>query len=428
MQTKRFKFTKRGLEALPAAAAGKRETYLDAETSGLSLRVTDSGAKSFILQRRVNGRPTFVTLGRFPEMTVEQARKAAVGAHAQINDGTDPNAIKRADRARKLTLADVLDDYLKGRDLKPRTVAGYRRQVEVNLAEWRDRPLLGITRDMVERKHAQLSESRMVDVNGRKVRRGSPAEANYAMRVLRALMTYAAGKYEDEDGRPILADVPTRRLTATRAWNRIERRQTCIKSGQLASLYAALWSVNPPRGRRYDDADRAYLEVLLLTGLRKNEAAALRAVDVDLEARTLTIEDTKNRRPHTLPLSDRLEALLGARIAANEKADAPLFPRSRDVRPLIERITKETGIAFCPHDLRRTFITIAESLDIPAYALKRLLNHKSGNSDVTAGYIVIDTERLREPMQRITDFMLKAAGLRESAAVVPLYRGVGSAG
>jgi integrase len=67
---------------------------------------------------------------------------------------------------------------------------------------------------------------------------------------------------------------------------------------------------------------------------------------------------------------------------------------------------KTQGInqGFTLHDLHRTFITIAESLDIPAYALKRLLNHKDPN-DVTAGYIVSDVNRLREPMQRITDFI-----------------------
>ena len=52
----------------------------------------------------------------------------------------------------------------------------------------------------------------------------------------------------------------------------------------------------------------------------------------------------------------------------------------------------------------QTFITIAESLDIPGYALKRLMNHKDPN-DVTAGYIISDVERLREPMQSITDFI-----------------------
>ena len=69
--------------------------------------------------------------------------------------------------------------------------------------------------------------------------------------------------------------------------------------------------------------------------------------------------------------------------------------------------------------MRRTFATVAESLDIPAYALKRLLNHATG-ADVTAGYIVPTTERLREPMQKITDYILKAAGLKETAEVIQL--------
>jgi hypothetical protein len=58
------------------------------------------------------------------------------------------------------------------------------------------------------------------------------------------------------------------------------------------------------------------------------------------------------------------------------------------------------------HDLRRTFITVAESLDISVYAVKRLVNHKM-NNDVTAGYIVSDVERLRKPMQSIADNLLK---------------------
>lgn len=66
-------------------------------------------------------------------------------------------------------------------------------------------------------------------------------------------------------------------------------------------------------------------------------------------------------------------------------------------------LTETSGIKFTFHDLRRTFITVAESLDISAYAIKRLVNHKNGN-DVTEGYIIANHDRLRTPMQRITDF------------------------
>lgn len=65
------------------------------------------------------------------------------------------------------------------------------------------------------------------------------------------------------------------------------------------------------------------------------------------------------------------------------------------------------------HDLRRMFITVAESLDIPAYALKRLLNHKMKN-DVTVSYIIADAERLRKPMQQITDVLLKLMVAKKS--------------
>jgi integrase len=78
----------------------------------------------------------------------------------------------------------------------------------------------------------------------------------------------------------------------------------------------------------------------------------------------------------------------------------------------VRQVTKTSGINFTPHDLRRTFLTIAEGLDIPAYALKRLVNHKS-KGDVTAGYIVPDVERLREPMQRISKHILYLASATE---------------
>ena len=68
-------------------------------------------------------------------------------------------------------------------------------------------------------------------------------------------------------------------------------------------------------------------------------------------------------------------------------------------RTAIDRVINESGVHFTPHDLRRTFITVAESLDIPAYALKRLLNLTKTRMDITASYIISSTERLRQPMQ-----------------------------
>lgn len=80
----------------------------------------------------------------------------------------------------------------------------------------------------------------------------------------------------------------------------------------------------------------------------------------------------------------------------------------------IQRVRKESGVIFTVHDLRRTFITVAERLDISIIAVKRLVNHRlDGGADVTAGYVIHDVERLREPMQRITDFILDQANINK---------------
>ena len=78
---------------------------------------------------------------------------------------------------------------------------------------------------------------------------------------------------------------------------------------------------------------------------------------------------------------------------------------SARLKKAVKNIRDHSGVYFTPHDLRRTFITIAESLDIRDYILRRLLNHRSGG-DVTGGYIITDVERLRLPMQKITDKIL----------------------
>ena len=165
----------------------------------------------------------------------------------------------------------------------------------------------------------------------------------------------------------------------------------------------------------------------MLTGLRRQEAATLTWEQVDLVGKTLTILDTKNHDSHTLPLSDYLYELL--QLRKQHQTNGYVFPGTGAAGHIVEprkqmaKVTLLSEIAFTVHDLRRTFITIAESLDIPAYALKRLLNHRMTN-DVTAGYIVTDVERLRKPMQLITDFILKSMGVKSTAitAIRPIKR------
>lgn len=365
--------------------------YRDSVISGFGLRVTSGGAKSFIIEKRVFGKVKRITLGRYGNITVEQARKEAMNFLGQVATGKDPVAEKKARQAEQVTLKEVFEDYLASRkSLRPSTVKDYKHTLSKAFSDWQDKPLTDITKDMVELRHRTLGK-------------GSQARANNAMRVLRAIFNHAKAKYEDSKGNPVITVNPVERLSQTRAWYTIERKRTLIKPHELGDWFAATMQLN-------NETTRHYLYLVLFTGLRRSEASRLQWDDVDFEDKTLTINETKNHQVHVLPLSDFLYELLIKRF--ENKTGPYVFPSESERGYLIEprtavkRVSELSGVKFTMHDLRRTFITIAESLDIPGYALKRLLNHKDSN-DVTAGYIVSNVDRLRIPMQQITDFIIK---------------------
>ena len=435
MTTPTINFTKANLDALAIPAnAGERATYSDKRQPGLQIRVSHSGVKTFCVYRwvKATGKPQRVTLGRYPQMSIEQARDAARLVSASVEGGGNPAEERRARRAQATTLGEAFDDFLKARkNLSPRTIYDYERFMgrhsEANrtdrnkakkprksaetFAAWQDKPIVSITKDMIEKRHAEMGAV-------------SEAQANYAMRVLRAVLNFAAGKYEDAKGQSFLEVNPVKRLSQARAWYRVDRRNTVIRASELEAWFAAVLGLSSDAANGKAEDVRDYLLLLLFTGARRTEAAKLKWTQVDLAARTFTMvaADTKGKRPHTLPLSDYLYDILAARKQAAKKGAVYVFPGSGDkgylveTRRMMEKVVEVSKVSFTPHDLRRTFITVAESLDIPAYALKTLLNHKM-SGDVTAGYIVMDVERLRGPMQKITDYMLRAAKLRASADV-----------
>jgi integrase len=387
-----MRLTKSAIAKLQPPTTGQ-VFYRDDTLKGFAIRVTAGGTKSFVLEKLIERKVRRVTLGRSNEISVETARRSAQKMLGQIADGRNPLTERRRKEAAAITLDTVFAAYLEQRrDLKPKSVADYTRAVTIAFADWRRRPLVDINRDAVARRFKKLR-----DENG-------PAWANLCMRVLRALFNFAAGQYADDAGQSPFASNPVKVLSQTKAWAKVDRRKTVIKPHELARWYAA---VNGLTNKTVGD----YLILLLFTGLRKGEGARLRWTDIDFEGRTLTIADTKSGRPHTLPLPPFILDMLAARqrlarqefVFAGEGAGGYLVSPKKAMWKVIEA----SGVAFTLHDLRRTFSTIAESLDIPAYALKRLLNHADG-ADVTAGYIVVNAERLREPMQKIADYLLRA--------------------
>lgn len=76
------------------------------------------------------------------------------------------------------------------------------------------------------------------------------------------------------------------------------------------------------------------------------------------------------------------------------------FTQGGEPKRAIDAVTAATAITFSCHDLRRTFATLAESLDLSGYTVKALLNHKQQTGDVAGGYLYIKAER-EQALQRL---------------------------
>lgn len=400
-----MKLTKSIVDSITAPADRDQAFYRDAQLKGFAVRVTASGVKSFIVEKLVNRKVRRMTIGRYGEITVEQARREAQKMLGKIATGIDPRAEKQTAELHATTLDQVFKDYIKARrELKPRTLYDYRRVMECAFSDWKNKPLVSITKTTVLKLHGELGEER------------GQAYANLSMRLLRALFNFAVEEYEDAQGHSLIIENPVERLSKTRSWYRVKKRQTYIKNHELALWFKGLQKTT-------NETLRDYLLLTLFTGLRRNEAAQLKWKNVDLKAKTLLIPDTKNHQPHTLPLSDYLFDLLSRRKQSlGSLTNEYVFPGTGKGGYIVEprkqtaKIIEDSRIIFTIHDLRRTFITLAESLDISAYAVKRLINHKMTN-DVTAGYIISDVERLRKPMQLIADNLLRFMGAEESSVI-----------
>jgi integrase len=123
---------------------------------------------------------------------------------------------------------------------------------------------------------------------------------------------------------------------------------------------------------------RDYLLLVLFTGLRRREAAGLRWRDVDLASRTLRIPAERNKagRKLDLPLTDFVHDLLARRrTIGRTEFIFPAASRSGHLempRYFLEQVATASGVKVTVHDLRRSFITVAESCDISPIALKAL--------------------------------------------------------
>lgn len=398
----RVKLTEKAIGQLKAPdPSGRQRLHWDSELPGFGVLCSGkTDTKSYVVQKDLpNSGPTRrVTVANVNAIPLKEAREIAGSVIAKLGQGIDPKAKKPKD----WTLREALENYVRGRkDLRPASIKSYRRSIEVYVVDWADKPLRSVTRDMVLDRLGKLGEEK------------GAATANTTMRTLRVLWNDAAEH---------LPDLPPNPVRLRKQWFPVARRSRMVKLEDLPRFYVAVNELPNP-------VARDYLLLLLFTGLRRTEAATLRWDDIDFVGKVIRIpgQRTKSGSKLDLPMTDLVFNLLMRRKApglekyvfsSDSKAGhiaEPKFP--------LKLVAEKCGIQISAHDLRRTFITVAESTDISPLALKGLVNHSLGN-DVTSGYVQMTAERLRKPAQLVADHFKVLCGIEPAGDnVVPLHQG-----
>ncbi len=354
------------LRKLSPPASGSMEVW-DGRLPGFGVRVSPKGTKSFILLYRHEGRPKRLTIGRYPMLTLSDARKAAQKALADVAQGTDPSAAKK--KTKPLSdpfnfvafVTAFIEKYAapKNKDWRE----SHRLFKREFIPHWRQRDIRKITKRDV---------TAVIDGI---VARGSPGAANHALAAVRRLFNWGV-----ERGLLELSPVQGLKPPA-----KLNSRDRVLSDAELVSIWNAAGQEGYPFG--------SIVRLLILSGQRRGEVMGMRWCDVDTKALTWTLpgELNKSGRMHILPLTNTSVVLIDA---LPRLSDVLVFPsRSSVSNNPVSGMGKAKGriAANCKiddwrlHDIRRTVATGMARLKISPHVVEKVLNHSSGTFAGVAG-------------------------------------------
>jgi integrase len=412
-------FTPVSVEAMKADP-DRRIERPDPALAGLYLIIQTTGAKSWALRYRFDGKPWKMTLGRWPKMGVADARAAATDALALLDHGKNPAEERKAAeaaaeaaalaeaQAERDKVAAVIDLFLKRHASHNRrgddVAAMFRREV---IEKWGARDIQTIgKRDVIEVLDA------IVD-------RGSPVTANRLRAHLNTLFNWAKG-------RDIIQINP---LDGIKPPAPEKARDRVLTNDEIRLFWQASMCMEYPFGPLY--------RVLLLTGQRLREVAEMTWQEVEGDIWTLPASRSKNGDEHVVPLSPEVVAILQSlpkigRFVFSTTGKSPVsgFTRAKE---RVDRLMGETANRDLPagsdpvvippftiHDLRRTAATGMAGLRFPPHVVEAVLNHRSGTRRGVAGvYNRFDyAEEKRHALESWARLVLQLAEGREANVVV----------
>ncbi len=361
----RIKLSKSTIDTLPIPSSDS--VYWDAASPGFGLKVTPKGRKVFIVLYRTGGAGSKMrkyTIGPYGRVTLHQARVAAQKVFAAKLEGRDPAAEKRESKRRVVAdlVGDLLESFIALRLSQNRSGAEIARVLRREVGTpWAGRSIHSIgKRDIVE-------------VVSAIVQRGAPSAANKTLKSLKTFLRWCVGRAVLDQSPAEGVPLPTKEVA----------RDRVLTDAELSDVIHAARRIGDPYG--------AIVELLALTGQRREEVASLAWEELDLAQQVWTIPKsrTKNGKAHVVHLSrqslavvhgaDRLGPFLFTLLGTKPFQD---FTRAKR---RLDQLSGVTGWRL--HDLRRTCVSGMARLGVAPHVADKFLNHQAGTiSGVAAVY------------------------------------------
>lgn len=409
------------------------------QTTGLALRVYASGAKTWIVQKKLARKPRRFVIGGFPDVNYTQAERAAISITAKVKSGIDPHLEVRQQQREtetqltleKLTVQKAFENYQAyGEAGLSSTTKDDLGRAGTHLASgplWK-MPLLEVRGGDLEAEYRRLKSR----AKKKSAIQSGATQAGKVLRMLRAAFKRQVLMTDLE------AVDPFDKLNAlVPGWYRTNQRSNIIAraDGELKRWWDAVEELRRSKAPQATDSRTIadYLVLSLLFGGRRHETLSLRWANVDLRSNVVEFpkEDTKGKRAHYIPFGPYARQVIVQRYEGNQQSEAPsdyVFNASRSGRAkedgtpgvkthlkepkkAIARVTATSGIKFTPHDLRRTFGTLFAELPISEFSVEKALNHAPRS---TAGkhYVQTRLEPQRANYIRFEQAILKEAGAK----------------
>jgi len=389
----KINFTKKEIDALPSPDKG-RSYYHDNKVQGLVIGVGRTGKKSFIFYRKIGGVPERIPLGKYPDLTIEQARGKASDINSDIANGLNPAQIKRGRKA-ELTFSELFSDYLE-RHSKPnkKTWAEDKSKYDTYLAK-----------PIGKKRLSTIDRASVAAIHSVITKEGYATTANRVKALVSSVYGWgiSAGLSQVNPALGI-------RL------NREHSRDRFLQGDELPRFFQAL-------AEEKNATISHYVAVSLLTGARRSNVQAMQWSDINFDRAEWRIKETKNGTPQTVTLAPEVLTILRSRKPSHPARF--VFPSRGKSGHLIDptngwqRILKRAGIDNLRiHDLRRTLGSWQAKLGASLTIIGKSLNHK--NPSTTAIYARLDSNPVRQSVNAAAAAILEAARMTPSSKVVSI--------